>query len=284
MEIIDTHTHFYDPSRDQGVPWPPRDNEVLYRTVLPAHFREVAAPVGVRKTVVVEASTWVDDNRWILDLASTDESIVAFVGHLDPASPTFARDLGRFAPNPLFRGIRARGIPVHRLLEPICLESLRALGEADLSVDLLAQPGDLTDVARLAGEIPTVRIVLDHIAHVPIDGGKPAPEWTSFIHRLAERRNVTCKVSRLTEAAVEQPAPTDPEYYRPTLDVLFDSLGADRLMYGSNWPVCELASDYATGFRVVDAFLEGRPAEEREWVMWKTAKGVYKYQDAPRHG
>ena len=70
--IIDTHTHFYDPTRPEGVPWPPADNELLYRTVLPEHHRALAAPEGVTGTVVVEASAWLADNQWILDLAAAD--------------------------------------------------------------------------------------------------------------------------------------------------------------------------------------------------------------------
>ena len=76
--IIDTHTHFYDPSRPQGVPWPGPENELLYRTVLPEHYRQIAEPEGVTGTVVVEASAWLDDNQWILDLAKDDPFNVIF--------------------------------------------------------------------------------------------------------------------------------------------------------------------------------------------------------------
>ena len=87
--IIDTHTHFYDPSRPEGVPWPGPDNELLYRTVLPADYRQFAEPEGVTGTVVVEASGWLEDNQWILDLAEEDPFIVGLVGHIDPARPEF---------------------------------------------------------------------------------------------------------------------------------------------------------------------------------------------------
>ena len=70
--VVDTHTHFYDPSRPQGVPWPPKSETTLYRTVLPAEFQKLAEPQGVKGTVVVEASAWVEDNQWVLDLAAND--------------------------------------------------------------------------------------------------------------------------------------------------------------------------------------------------------------------
>ena len=105
--IIDTHTHFYDPTRPGGVPWPARGTP-LYRTVLPADWLAVATPHGIKETVVVEASPLVEDNQWILDLAAKEKSIVGFVGHLDPGD-AFADHLKRFAANPIFRGVRWSG-------------------------------------------------------------------------------------------------------------------------------------------------------------------------------
>ena len=93
--IIDTHTHFYDPTRPQGIPWPPEDNELLYRTVLPEHHREVSGKEGVTGTVVVEASAWLEDNDWILELAADDPWIVGLVGHVDPNRESFASDIER---------------------------------------------------------------------------------------------------------------------------------------------------------------------------------------------
>src|SRR5690349_659982 len=87
--VIDTHTHFYDPTRPQGVPWPPPDDKKLYRAVLPPEYRTLAEPLGVAGTVVVEASPWVEDNQWVLDLAERERYIVGLVGHLEPGMPDF---------------------------------------------------------------------------------------------------------------------------------------------------------------------------------------------------
>src|SRR5215467_10014461 len=103
--IIDTHTHFYDPTRAQGVPWPEPGDEVLYRRVLPEDYKRLAVPEGVTGTVVVEASQWLEDNQWILDLAAREPFIVGFVGNLQPGAQDYAASLDRFAANPLFRGI-----------------------------------------------------------------------------------------------------------------------------------------------------------------------------------
>ena len=80
--LIDTHTHFYDPTRAQGVPWPPREDKLLYRTVLPKDYRALAVPQPVTGTVIVEASPWLEDNQWVLDLSEREPFIVGFVGNL----------------------------------------------------------------------------------------------------------------------------------------------------------------------------------------------------------
>ena len=95
--IIDTHTHFYDPTRPQGVPWPAPDDKILYRTVLPENFAQVAVPEGVTGTVVVEASGWLEDNQWVLDLAAVDPLLVGLVGQIELGSAQFDAELARFA-------------------------------------------------------------------------------------------------------------------------------------------------------------------------------------------
>src|SRR5690242_9847940 len=104
--VIDTHAHFYDPSRPQGVPWPPKTQTVLYRTVLPAEFRKLTAPLGVTGVIEVEASPLLEDNQWVLDLAAHDKVIVGTVGDLEPGKPGFGANLERFHKNRLFLGIR----------------------------------------------------------------------------------------------------------------------------------------------------------------------------------
>lgn len=93
IPAIDTHTHFYDPSRPQGVPWPPKGDAVLHRTVLPPEFRTLVAPFNVLGTVIVEASEWREDNQWILDLEKNETAVVGLIGHLVPGQPEFAADL-----------------------------------------------------------------------------------------------------------------------------------------------------------------------------------------------
>lgn len=275
--IIDTHTHFYDPSRPQGVPWPPRDDKLLYRTVLPEHFRALAVPLGIGGTVVVEASEWLEDNHWILDLAEQEPLIVGFVGHIDPSADGFARSLDRFAVNPLFRGIRARGIDLKALTVGTGLRNTQLLAEKDLSLDLLAGPENLDEITELANKSSDLRIIINHVGHVTIDGREPDHVWQEGMKRAADCPLVFCKVSRLTEAANSYPAPEDPAFYRPTLDSLFRTFGEDRLIYGSNWPVSDLAAEYATGFNIVASYLKGKGRSATEKVFCENARVAYRW-------
>src|SRR5215469_13544347 len=106
IPIIDTHIHLFDPSRPQGVPWPPKNDKVLYKTALPDRYRKLAVPWGIVGAIEIEASPWLEDNQWVLDIAAKDKIIVGTVGDIEPGTPEFRKNLERFHRNPLFRGIR----------------------------------------------------------------------------------------------------------------------------------------------------------------------------------
>lgn len=273
--IVDTHTHFYDPTRPQGVPWPSAEETWLYRPVLPAHFRALAEPCGVTGTVVVEASPWVEDNQWILDLAAADRFIVGLVGHLEPGAEGFARDLARFAANPLFRGIRGGASLLASAAERACSRDLGELAERGLVLDLLIGKDQYGAALALTGQVPELRLVLNHLGHVPIDGRRPDLEWADGIRRLAEAPSIHMKVSGVLEQSTVQPAPVDPAFYAPTFEVLWSAFGEERLIFGSNWPVCERGGDFATVFAVVDAFFSAKGPRARGRYLSENGRRVY---------
>ena len=280
-QIIDCHTHFYDPSRPGGVPWPGRDDKVLYRTVLPKHFREVAAPLGVTGTVVVEASPLVEDNQWLLDLAKDEPWIVGIVGRLAPGSDEFGMQLARFAKNPLYRGIRVNHAELKRgLKSERFLSDLARLADADLQLDLNGGPDLPADVARVAEKCPELRIVINHCANLKIDGQEPPADWLAGMKAAAGHENVWCKVSALVEGASRdgQPAPKDPDFYRPVLDALWTIFGEDRLIYGSNWPVSERFGSYDTVFTIVASYFRGRSKAAAEKFFVTNALAAYKWR------
>lgn len=259
-QIIDTHTHFFDPQRPQGVPWPSPDNPDLYRTTLPEHFLAVAARHGVTHTVVVEASPWLEDNQWILDLAGDPQragraAIAGFVGNLSSEDVDFRRHLDRFSAHPLFRGIRlGREAVTGRGRAPL-VETVRALAERELALDLLVGADELPAVVDLCDAVPEAHLVIDHVGHVRIDGRAPDPAWCAGMAALAGAPHVYCKISGLVERAAPKPAPADVTFYEPTLDALWERFGAERLLYASNWPVCRAAAPYATVFAIAQAYV-----------------------------
>ncbi len=276
--IIDTHTHFFDPTRPQGVPWPPKDNALLYRTTLPQHYRALPQPQPVAGTVVVEASTWVEDNQWLLDLAAREPFIVGLVGNLPLGTPEFLGHLKRFSANPLFRGVRIRDGNFAKLLdEPAFLADLRAVAERGLVFDVHSPPAWVEPSVRLAKLIPNLRLIINHVANAEVNGREPPEAWRQMMEKLAAHPQVFMKVSGLVEGTKRRngDAPAEPDIYRSVLDVLWTLFGADRLLYGSNWPVCghnaplgrvqQIALDYFTG--------KGQAALDK--VFWQNVQVAY---------
>lgn len=278
LAIIDCHTHFYDPSRAQGVPWPPKDS-TLYRTVLPKDLRDQPMHQKITGTVIVEASEWIEDNQWLLDLAKTDPFIVGIVGRLDPASGVFAEQLKRFAQNPLYRGIRIWEDRAKSLLERNELDAFVLMAQMGITADLNGGPQTASLVEALAKRVPDLTIVLNHIGNVAINTESPPEAWKVAIREAAKTPNVFCKISALVEGAARdgKKAPSDLEFYRPTLDVVWDAFGEDKVIYGSNWPVCELAADYQTVQRLSMEYVGQKGAEALKKFCALNATRAYRW-------
>lgn len=277
--IIDTHTHFYDPTRPLGVPWPGKDDKVLYRPVLPAEFKKLASPHGVTGTVVVEASSRVEDNQWLLDLATDEPFLAGVVGRLAPNEMKFTQHLERFAKNPLFRGIRWNEAETRDgLKNMLARHRLQALSDAGLTLDLNGGP-DVHHVAvSVAEKFPKLRIVINHMGNPRMDGKPPTEAWLKAIKASsAIGKTVWCKLSALVDGTGKtgRKAPADATFYKPTFDALWEAFGEDRLVYGSNWPVSDLYATYATVFDLAAGFVmpKGKPAFAK--VFGENAKAAY---------
>ena len=270
--IVDTHTHFYDPARPQGVPWPGPEDDFLYRRIMPEDFKREARPEGVTGTVVVEASAWVEDNQWILDLAEDDPFLLGLVGHLEPPDARFESDLERFAAHDLFYGIRLGKAPID---DPVYLGAMEQLAAHDLTLDLLVGKEWLPAVTDCAARFPDLRIVLNHLAHVPVTGGQPDEEWVAGIRSAAAHPHVFCKISGMVELAQASPPPEDPAYYGPVLDALWNAFGENRLLYASNWPVSWRYASYRQVQSLAMACFEPRGSEVLEKIMGKNSREAY---------
>lgn len=277
---IDTHIHFYDPGRPQGVPWPPRDSP-LYRPVLPDEFAALARANGVSGAVVVEASAWVEDNAWLLDIARSEPLVAGVVGRLDLEDPDFASHLERFAADPAFRGMRLNAREVTAGIEsPLFAENLARLAGAGLTLDLNVSDEALDFALRAAEALPDLAIVVDHRGGSPRADGRLAPQTGELFGRLAERPNLFCKLSGFVEAAASHhdPVPADPDHYRPVFDALLEAIGPRRLLFASNWPVSALRAPYETVVGVLDAWISEQGPAEQELIRGGNAVIAYRLQ------
>ena len=275
--IIDTHIHFYDTERPQGVPWPDPGDTTLYRQSLPERYKRLANPAGVTGVIVVEASPWLEDNQWILDLAAGEPLVKGFVGSLDPEDSALEEHLDRFAANPLFRGVRMGTWKSTPFDEPVLDAFAKLLTDRKLSLDLLVRSEALCDVAALARQHPSLTIIVNHVGGVSVDGEAPDSVWISGIEALSDLDNVYCKLSGMVERAAIRPVPAEVAYYRPTIDVLIEALGVRRLLYSSNWTPCERVGCYSLTLDVVRSYFAKLGSDALERVLWRNSKTAYRW-------
>lgn len=280
LRIVDTHTHFYDPTRAEGVPWPEAKSP-LYRPVYPKDWKAVANPCGVTGTIVVEASKWLEDNQWILDLAAKETCIFGFVGRLQPNDPEFPAQLKRFAANVLFRGIRVSGKDFTANVENVdFIKGIKLLAENDLSLDVNGGPAVNEAAAKLATIVPDLRIVVDHIGGAG-DVANVSEAWRDSMKALGKQKNVFCKVSALPEQTkfAWGEAPCDGTFYRPVLDCLSECFDETRLVYGSNWPVSDKGAPYEVGFRIVREYFTAKGGDMARKFFWENAQAAYRFRE-----
>ena len=282
LTIVDTHPHFYDPTRPGGVPWPPASDEFLYRPICPTDYRKQATRRPVTGVMVTEASDRVEDNQWILDLAKEDRFIVGLCGNLPLGTPEFAAHLKRFAANELWLGMRHRRRDLAAdLKNPDFLRDVKLLADHGKQLDVLIRPTHLTLVDQLALAVPDLRIVIDHFANTKIDGKNVDEDWTGGIRQVARNRNVFMKVSGLVEGTGRRDgsAPTDVGYYRPWIDVVWEAFGEDRLVYGSNWPVSWRFASLETVQALVHDYFSAKGTGPLRKVFAENARTAYRFVD-----
>jgi L-fuconolactonase len=274
--IIDAHHHVWDPGsrRHQWL----ADLPALQRRFDLDDFAEISAVEQIDASVLVQVLADTSETEEFLALADGGNVVAAVVGWADLAGPDVATEIARLRGMP--GGDRLAGIrhlvqdePDPGWLDrPEVRRGLRAVGAAGLCYDLLVRPGQLAAALRVTGDLDDVGFILDH-------GGKPAigtglvEPWARQVAELARRPNVTCKLSGLvTEAGPGWEA----GQIGPYADWLLDCFGPDRLMFGSDWPVCTLAATYGQVVALARTLLGGRlSAEETNAVFGQNAAAVY---------
>ncbi|WP_049569660.1 amidohydrolase family protein [Streptomyces sp. SBT349] len=281
--VIDAHHHLWDLSvRDQDWITGPKMAPIR-RDFGAADLAPLARAAGVTGTVVVQTVTVAEETPELLALAAGSELIAGVVGWTDLTAPGVADALAALREGPgghLLTGIRhqVQGEPDPRwLLREDALRGLAAVAAAGLVYDLLVLPHQLPAAVEAAALLPELTFVLDHLGKPPIASGDLDP-WAADIARLAALPNTVCKLSGMVTEA-DWHAWT-PEGLRPYADTVLTEFGPDRLMFGSDWPVCTLAADYGRVMTLARALTAGLGAGERDAVFGGTAARVYRLAEA----
>jgi len=274
MRKIDAHQHFwhFDPVRDA---WITADMAVIQRDFLPADLEPLLWQHGFDGCVAVQASQSEAETDWLLQLAQENGFIKGVVGWVDLRADHVAERLAHYAQFPCSKGFRhvLQGEADRALmLQPAFRRGLAALHTHSFTYDLLILPDQLGYAAELADALPTQPFVVDHLAKPLIKTGELEP-WAQDIRALAAHENVLCKVSGMvTEADWQHGQPTD---FRPYLDVVFDAFGPGRVMFGSDWPVCNVAGGYGRTYSLVTDYVAELSADEQTQFWGGTAAAFY---------
>ncbi|MFD5871215.1 amidohydrolase family protein [Streptomyces sp. NPDC060322] len=278
LTIVDAHHHVWDLAvRDQD--WITGEELApIRRTFTLADLEPEARAVGVAATVLVQTVTVAEETPEFLALADGSPLVAGVVGWTDLTAPDVADTLAALRSLPgggRLVGIRhqVQGEPDPEwLLRPDVLRGLRAVAAAGLVYDLIVRPHQLPAAARAAALLPELTFVLDHAGKPPVALGTTAP-WADRLRALAALPNTVCKLSGLVTEA--DPRSWTVEDLRPYADTVIEAFGPDRLMFGSDWPVCRLAAPYADILGAARE-LTGRLGEAgRQAVLADTARRVY---------
>lgn len=246
--IIDSHQHYWTISRDD-YGWLTTIHSKLYANFMPEHLKPILESLQIHKTVVVQAAPSLDEALFLLDVAEREDTIAGVVGWMDLDSDDFARQFERFRAYPKFAGIRPmiQDLPLEWLLKGRVVENCKRLAEADFPIDLQANPRHLPYILRLLEQVEGLRAVIDHLAKPPIREGIMEP-WRLHMTRIADYSNVMCKMSGLVPDLAD--APWQAEEIQPYADHAMTIFGTDRIMFGSDWPVCLNSASYEQVFRL----------------------------------
>lgn len=274
--IIDSHHHLWRVERNDYHWMAPTMGLPLRRDYLPGDLAPLLHAAGVDRTIVVQAAETEAETDFLLDLAEKTDFIAGVVGWLDMEDRAFADKLDRLRERPKFVGLR----PMLQdtaddayILRPAVLDNLRILAARGVPFDILTYPRHLRNVAEALRRVPGLNAVVNHLSKPPVASGVTRG-WADDLARLAAFPTVSCKLSGLiTEADHDGWEPAD---LQPYIDHALAQFGPERLMFGSDWPVCLLAGTYDQVMDALRTTLDGKlSAEERRAVYGRNAMRVY---------
>lgn len=273
---IDAHQHYWKIDRgDYG--WITSELPELYRDFMPEDLEQHLTKHKMDGSILVQAAPTIEETQFLLSLAAQSTSVLGVVGWLDLFDDEHRVHYEQYQANSKFKGFRLmiQDMPdASRILEPAFIEALRGYAAEDVPVDLLLVSHQLEYVAELLKKVPNLRGVIDHIAKPPIKE-KTLNPWKQYMRQFAQYPGIYCKLSGMvTEGDHAQWIQED---FTPYIQTILELFGPERVMFGSDWPVCLLAADYS---KVVDILLHSIPEEwgkhERELLFGINAKEFYK--------
>jgi predicted TIM-barrel fold metal-dependent hydrolase len=280
MPIIDTHIHLFDPTRPGGVPWPTKEDAVIYKPALPGRYEQITRALGVVGAIAVEASPLESDNDWVFQQADANPVIVGLVGDLVPGTPSYGRQLERLHGNPIFVGIRYgnlwdRDLSVDRK-KPEFISDLRRLASAGLELDSAnPDPRLIRAILEVSQQVPDLRIVIDHLpaAPVPVESNARKQYWAD-LQLLGQNPKVFVKISEVP-VRTDNGVPKDVAFYKDKLDAIWDVFGEDHVLFGSDWPNSDHLASYAETLALVRSYVvtKGPPALEK--YFWRNSIAAY---------
>lgn len=248
---------------------------ILKRDFMPGEFSRDMESCKTTGSIAVQADQSEEETEFLLSLAAQNSFIKGVVGWVDLQAADVAERLAHFAANPWFKGVRhivQAETDETFMLRPAFLRGIEALAGYNLTYDILINPNQLGMALELVRQFPSQPFVLDHIAK-PLIKDQIFDPWKQQIQELAKCPNVYCKVSGLiTEADWHAWGPED---IYPYLDVVFEAFGTGRLMFGSDWPVCQLAGGYEIACELLTAYLKPLSEEDKNKIWGQNAVKFY---------
>ena len=271
---IDAHQHFWQYNPSEHV-WMTDEMGALKRNFLPGNLKPQLDSLGFDGCIAVQARQNLEETRWLLELAGQHEFVCGVVGWVDLRSAQILAQLEQFARNKKLVGVRhiVQDEPDDNFMgREDFRRGISELAEFDLAYDILIYPRQLPAAIGLVRKFPQQRFVLDHIAKPAIGEGAGEP-WEAGMRELAKSPNLYCKLSGMvTETQWNQ---WQREDFRPYLDVVFEAFGPDRLMIGSDWPVCTLSARYESTMGIVIDYFAPFGAVERDRILGGNCERFY---------
>jgi len=273
--IIDSHQHFwnYDPVRDS---WIDESMQVIRKDFLPKDLKLILEANYVDGCIAVQADQSEEETEFLLKCAQENPFIKGVVGWLDLRADTIEERLAYYSKNKLFKGVRhivQAESDDEFMLQPDFLNGIQKLEQFGLTYDILIHQGQLEQAIDLVKKCPNQQFVLDHIAKPKISEGIDKV-WEHNMRLLASHNNVSCKISGMvTETQDFKWKASD---FTAFLDLVVDAFGVDRLLYGSDWPVCLLAGEYKEVLQIIENYFQNFSEEDRQKIMGGNTARIYK--------